>query len=318
MSSVVYIPVEGERILAQGHEYRITNYRLIQYDHGSRSSVSVPLHMIKEYKLTSRAAMFKIVNGIVNLSGAMPRREELRAAIGLREYDNLRVGGRRKIAEISGLPFIHPDHPYGRWSTIGTHGRFSRDFFLRFVWLKGEEVFTYGPGSFVLTNFRLYQFDLSKRKLYIFPLNIVHTFESRGNKLKMEASTGRFQIKGKVPRQDHLVRIWQARSWQTIPQEHLQWLTMEYSAVAMHHPLTQYTISDSSTVAPEQMAQESTSAAPAATGRSSGTVFVKPQIRGTCTNCGAKMSWEDIDWTGPDQYTCASCGQPHNVDYVRM
>ncbi|MHA1960814.1 MAG: hypothetical protein ACW99U_11310 [Candidatus Thorarchaeota archaeon] len=318
MSSVVYIPIEGERILAQGAEYSVTNYRLLQYDHGSRQSVSIPWHTVKEYKLLQRSGMFKVINGIVNVVGTTPRREEVRAAIGLREYDELTVGGQRKICEVAGIPYIHPEDPYNRWSTLGYHRKLSRDFFLRFAWIKGEEVFTYYPDNFILTDYRLYQYDQKQKKLYMFPLHMVHTFESKKNKLKIEASTGKFEIKGVVPRQDQLLRVWKNREWDTIPKEHIDWLAMEYSGIAAHNPLQRHV--DTQRVAPMAKAQEQVetvmdaSAAPS----SSGTVFVKPQIKSACTRCGASLSYEVIDWVGPDQYSCPNCGQTHNVDYVRM
>lgn len=315
MSSVVYIPIQNERILAQGPEYKVTNYRLIQNDRGSRTSVSVPWHTVKEYKLQPRSGMFKVINGIVNVVGNMPRREEVRAAIGLREYDHLPAGGLRKLCEVSGIPFVHPEHPYNRWSTIGFHRKFSRDFFIRQVWLKGEEVFTYHPDGFILTDYRLYIFDKKKKKLYLFPFYMIHTFESKGNKLKIKATTGEFEIKGRVPRQDHLVRVWRNREWDTLPKEHLDWLTMEYSAVAAHHPLQ--TVSDTAQVTHVVQAREQMEG-PAETAPTAGTTLVKPQIKGNCTNCGASMSWESIEWVGPDQYACQNCGQTHNVDYVRM
>ncbi len=81
--------------------------------------------------------------------------------------------------------------------------------------LKGEEVFTYYPDSFILTNYRLYQFDTKTRKLFIFPLYMIETFEAKSNRLKVKATSGKFDIRGKVPRQDHLVTVWQQRAWST-------------------------------------------------------------------------------------------------------
>ena len=263
--------------------------------------------------------MCKVVNGIVNLVGAMPRREELRAALGLREFDNLRAGGQRKICEVSGVPFVHPEHPYNRWVSIGYHRPFSRHFYQTFAWLKGEEVFTYHPGSFILTNYRLYQYDVGDKKMFIFPLHMVETFEARKNELKIKATSGKFKIKGRVPRQDHLVSVWQTRAWSSISKEHLDWLVRPFSYIAAHHPLSQYMVSDSATVTPTHMAQETTQEMQAVAGNGgAGTVFVKPVIKDRCTNCSAPMSWEQIDWVGPDQYACPSCGATHRVDYVRM
>lgn len=320
MSSLVYIPIEGERKLAETNEYLVSNYRLVQWDRGSRSSVSVPLHVIKEYKLTSRSAMFKITNGLINLIGTMPRREELRAALGLREFDNLRVGDQRKLCEVSGIPFVHPDYPYSRWVTIGYHRKFSRHFYTEFAWLKGEEVYTYFPSAFILTNYRLYQYDEKKKKLFIFPLHMVHTFESRKDKLEITATTGKFEIRGKIPRQDHMVRVWQARAWDVVDREHLDWLARPLAYIQPRHPLSQYAIADTASVAPAPVVQETQEEMQVTSGTTAGagTVFMKPSIKDRCTNCGAPMSWESIDWTGPDQYACPSCSSPHRVEYVRM
>ena len=319
MSSLTYIPIENERVLAQHQEYILTNYRLIQFDRGSRTSVSLPLHVIKEYKLTSSSAMFKIINGIVNVVGTMPRKEEMRAALGLREFESLRVGGQRKLCEVSGIPFVHPDHPYNRWISVGFHRPFSRHFYQTFAWLKGEEVFTYFPESFILTNYRLYQFDAKSRKLFIFPLYMVETFEAKGNKLKIKATSGKFEIRGKIPRQDHLVRVWQTRAWDNLPKEHLDWLVRPFSYVTPHHPLSQYVVSETASITPSPVATETTQEMEAtASNGGAGTVFVKPVIKNKCTNCGAPMSWEEINWTGPDQYACPACTSTHRVDYVRM
>jgi hypothetical protein len=319
VSFITYIPIENERVLAQHQEYTLTNYRLIQFDRGSRTSVSLPLHIIKEYKLTPNSAMFKVTNGIVNLVGAMPKREELRAALGLREFEKLNVGGQRKICEVSGVPFVHPDHPYNRWISVGFHRPFSRHFYQTFAWLKGEEVFTYFPDYFILTNYRLYQMDGNTKKLFIFPLYMVETFESRGNKIKIKATSGKFEIKGRVPRQDHMVRVWQTRAWSDAPSDNLDWLIRPYSYIVPHHPLSQYETSDLARVTPTYTATETTREVEAsASSAGAGTVFVKPVIKDKCTNCGAPMTWEQIDWTGPDQYACPSCGATHRVDYVRM
>lgn len=319
MSSLTYIPIENERVLAQHQEYILTNYRLIQFDRGSRSSVSLPLHIIKEYKLTSNSAMFKVANGIVNVVGSMPKKEEMRAALGLREFESLRVGGQRKLCEVSGIPFVHPDHPYNRWISVGYHRPFSRHFYQTFAWLKGEEIFTYFPESFILTNYRLYQFDAKSRKLFIFPLYMVETFEAKGNKLKIKATSGKFEIRGKIPRQDHLVRVWQTRAWDNLPKEHIDWLVRPFSYITPHHPLSQYIVSETASITPSPVATETTQEMEtSASSGSAGTVFVKPVIKNKCANCGAPMSWEQIDWTGPDQYACPSCGNPHRVDYIRM
>lgn len=319
MSSLVYIPIENERVLSQHQEYILTNYRLIQFDRGSRTSASVPLHLIKEYKLTPNSAMYKVTNGIVNVVGAMVRKEEMRAALGIREFDNLKVGGQRKICEVSGVPFVHPDHPYNRWISIGFHKPFSRHFYQTFAWLQGEEVFTYYPGSFILTNYRLYQYDAKMRKTFMFPLNMVETFESRRDKLKIKATTGKFEMRGRVPRQDHIVQLWQTRAWDSLPKEHLDWLIRPYSYITPHHPLSQYVVSDSASVVPTPVATETTQEVTTTSGNGgAGTVFVKPVIKNKCTNCNSPMSWEEIDWTGPDQYACPACGTPHRVDYVRM
>ncbi len=318
MSSLVYIPIENERVLSQHQEYILTNYRLIQFDRGSRTSASLPLHIVKEYKLTPTSAMFKVTNGIVNVVGAMVRREEMRAALGLREFDSLNVGGQRKICEVSGVPFVHPDHPYNRWISIGFHKPFSRHFFQTFAWLQGEEIFTYYPGSFIITNYRLYQYDAKSRKVFMFPLNMVETFESRGNKLKIKATSGKFEMRGRVPRQDHIVQLWQTRAWDKLPKEHLDWLIRPYSYITPHHPLSQYVVSDSASVVPTPVATETTQEV-APTGKSgAGTVFVKPVIKDKCTNCGSPMTWEKIDWVGLDQFECPACGAAHRVDYIRM
>lgn len=314
---ITYIPIENERVLAQHQEYYLTNYRLIQYDRGSRTTVSLPLHLLKEYKLTSNSAMFKVVNGIVNVVGAMPKKEEMRAALGLREFDNLRVGDQRKICEVSGVPFIHPDHPYNRWMTVGFHKQFSRHFYMTYAWLKGEEVFTYVPENFILTTYRLYQMDAKKKKLYIFPLYMIETFESKKDKLKIKATTGKFEMRGKVPRQDHLISVWQTRAWDNLPKPQLDWLVRPFSYIVPHHPLSQYEVSDHATVNPSPVATETTRDMEAVAHGVS-TVYVKPVIKDRCTHCNAPMSWEQIDWTGPDQYACPSCGTTHRVDYVRM
>jgi hypothetical protein len=319
VTSLTYIPIENERVLAQHQEYILTNYRLIQYDRGSRGSVTIPLHMVLEYKLTSNSAMFKVTNGIVNLSGAMPKKEELRAALGLREFESLRIGGRRKLCEVSGVPFIHPDHPYNRWISVGYHRAFSRHFYQTFAWLKGEEVFTYYPDSFILTNYRLYQFDTRKRKLFIFPMYMIETFEAKGKRLKIKATSGKFDIRGIVPRQDHLLRVWQTRAWSQIPNEQLDWLGRPFSYITPHHPLSQYEVSETASVTSTHVATETSYEMETKAGTNgASTVFVKPVIENKCTNCGAPMSWEQIDWVGPDQYACPACGSTHRVDYVRM
>ncbi|MGY5871237.1 MAG: hypothetical protein RTV72_03240 [Candidatus Thorarchaeota archaeon] len=319
MSALTYIPIENERVLAQHQEYYVTNYRLIQFDRGSRSSVSLPLHIIKEYKLTSKSAMFKVTNGIVNVVGAMPKKEEMRAALGLREFERLTVGGQRKLSEVCGIPFIHPDHPYNRWISAGFHRPFSKHFYQTFAWLKGEEIFTYYPDSFILTNYRLYQFDAKSKKLFIFPLSMIETFEAKGNKLKIKATSGKFEVRGRIPRQDHLVRVWQTRAWSQLPREHLDWLIRPFSYITPHHPLSQYEVSETASIAPGHVATETTREMEStASSSGGGTVFVKPVIKNKCTNCNAPMSWEQIDWTGPDQYACPSCGATHRVEYVRM
>lgn len=319
MSYITYIPIENERVLAQHQEYTLTNYRLIQFDRGSRTSVSLPLHIIKEYKLTPNSAMFKVTNGIVNLVGALPKREELRAALGIREFEQLNVGGQRKICEVSGVPFVHPDHPYNRWISVGFHRPFSMHFYQTFAWLKGEEVFTYYPDHFILTNYRLYQMDAKTRKLFIFPLYMVETFESRGDKIRIKATSGKFELRGCVPRQDHMVRVWQTRAWSDTPSDQMDWLIRPFSYIVPHHPLSQYEIKDIARVKPTYTATETTAVTQeCASDAGAGTVFVKPVIKDKCTNCGAPMTWEQIDWTGPDQYACPSCGATHRVDYVRM
>ncbi len=263
--------------------------------------------------------MFKVANGIVNVVGSMPKKEEMRAALGLREFESLRVGGQRKLCEVSGIPFVHPDHPYNRWISVGYHRPFSRHFYQTFAWLKGEEIFTYFPESFILTNYRLYQFDAKSRKLFIFPLYMVETFEAKGNKLKIKATSGKFEIRGKIPRQDHLVRVWQTRAWDNLPKEHIDWLVRPFSYITPHHPLSQYIVSETASITPSPVATETTQEMEtSASSGSAGTVFVKPVIKNKCANCGAPMSWEQIDWTGPDQYACPSCGNPHRVDYIRM
>ncbi|MGQ4911174.1 MAG: hypothetical protein ACP6KW_03310 [Candidatus Thorarchaeota archaeon] len=319
MSSLVYIPLEGERVLAQQSEYILTNYRLIQFDHGSRTSVSVPLHIIKEYKLTPRSAMFKVTNGIINLIGNLVRREEMRAALGLREYDGKSIGELRKICEVSGVPFVHPDHPYNRWVSVGFHRPFSRHFYQTFAWLKDEEVFTYIPDNFILTNYRLYQQDFKTGRLFMFPLHMVETFEARRNRLKIKATTGDFDIKARVPRQDHLVSLWKARMWDKLPKDHLDWLIRPFSYITPHHPLSQYEVSEATTVTQSVVARETTHEMEAsASSAGAGTVFVKPVIKDKCDNCGGPLTWEAIDWVGPDQYACPSCGASHRVEYVRM
>lgn len=263
--------------------------------------------------------MFKVTNGIVNLVGALPRREEMRAALGLREFERLNMGGQRKICEVSGVPCIHPDHPYNRWISVGFHRPFSRHFYQTFAWLKGEEVFTYSPDSFILTNYRLYQMDAKTKKLFIFPLHMIETFESRGDKIKIKATSGKFELRGHVPRQDHMITVWQTRAWSNTPPEHLDWLIRPFSYIVPHHPLSQYEISDSARVETTFRATETTQDVQTSTASSgAGTVFVKPVIKDKCTHCGAPLTWEQIDWTGPDQYACPACGSSHRVDYVRM
>ena len=281
--------------------------------------MSIPLHIIKEYKLTPRSAMFKVTNGIINVVGDLVQREALRSALGLREFEGKSVGELRKICDVSGVPFVHPDHPYNRWTSVGFHRPFSRHFYQTFAWLKGEEVFTYIPDNFILTNYRLYQQDFKTGRLFLFPLWMVETFESRSNRLKIKATSGKFDIKARVPRQDHLISLWQARLWDNLPREHLDWLVRPFSYITPHHPLSQYETSDSAVVTPSPVARETTHEmeASASTG-GAGTVFVKPVIKDKCTNCNAPMSWEAIEWTGPDQYACPACGTPHRVDYIRM
>ncbi len=315
--SVIMAP--GERSLSHTRSYVITNFRLIQWDEGTRSNVSLPLYIIKEYKLTPNSAMFRIVNGIVNVVGRLVPREQVRAALGLKEYAGLTAGDQRRLCEMSGIPFIHENQPYNRWSWVGFHRPFSRHFYTTFAWLKDEVVFTYWPDSFILTNYRLYQFDTKKRKVFMFPMNMVETFESRKDKLKIKAITGEFEMRGTVPRQDFILRVWQQRAWDNLPSDHLDWLVMPYAQVDSQHPISQYTIADSATPRTMFEAQETrqevqqTAAAPSA-----GVVYVKPTIKTACTNCGAPMSYETIDWVGPDQYKCEACGATHNVDYVRM
>jgi hypothetical protein len=318
MASLVYIPIDGERVVAQSNEYLLSNYRYVQWDHGTRTSASIPMHLIKEYKLTQRSAMFKIVNGIVNVLGQMPRPEEMRGAIGLREFEKLSAGQKRQLCEMCGVPFVHPDHPYNRWATIGFHRPFSRNFYQNYAWLRDEEVYTYWPDSFILTNYRLYIFDKRKRKLFMFPLYMVETFEARKNKLKIKATTGTFEIKGKVPRQDHMVSMWQTRAWDSLAKDYLDWLIRPYNFITPRHPLSQYTYSDSSMFT-GPVAQETTQDMEVtSTSAPSGTTFVKPVIKNRCVHCNAPMTWETIDWTGPDQYACPSCGNAHRVDYQRM
>ncbi|MBD3406454.1 MAG: hypothetical protein GF411_10110 [Candidatus Lokiarchaeota archaeon] len=319
MSNLVLIPIQGERILLERDEHIITNYRFLQRDRGSESSVGIPLYAIREYKLTSRSGMFKIVNGIINVIGAMPPKEALRGALGLREFERLRVGDQRKLCEMSGLSFVHPNYPYGNWSTIGYHRPFSKHFYDNYAWIRGEEIFTYFPGSFILTNYRLYQKDSKRKKLYIFPLHMVQTFEAKGNKIKIKASTGKFEIKGKVPRQDHMLRVWQMRAWDTLPEEHLDWLIRPFQFIQARHPLSQYSVSDTASIDRQFVATETREDMEVASGsKGDHTVFVKPVIKDRCTNCNAPLSWEQIDWVGPDQYQCPSCGATHRVDYVRM
>jgi len=318
LNSVIMAP--GERGLSHTRSYVLTNFRLIQWDEGTRSNVSLPLHIIKEYKLTPNSAMFRVVNGIVNVVGKLVPREQVRAALGLKEYSGITAGDQRRLCEMSGIPFIHENQPYNRWSWVGFHRPFSRHFYTTFAWLKDEVVFTYWPDSFILTNYRLYQFDAKKRKVYMFPMHMVETFESRGNRLKLKATTGEFEIKGTVPRQDHLLAVWQQRCWDEINCDYLEWLVMPYSRIDAIHPLSQYTIADS--VTPKTMFEATETRqemqATASSGTTAGVVLVKPQIKNRCTNCNAPMSYETIDWVGPDQYKCEACGATHNVDYVRM
>jgi hypothetical protein len=263
--------------------------------------------------------MFKVTNGIINVVGAMPKREELRGALGLREFANLRVGGQRKVCEVSGVPFIHPDHPYNQWISVGFHRKFSLHFYRTFAWLKDEEVFTYYPDSFILTNYRLYQFDSKSKKLFIFPLYMIETFEAKGDRIRIKASSGKFEIRGRVPRQDHLVSVWQQRAWSHLPGEHLDWLVRPFSYIAPHHPLSQYAVSETASIQPTHAVTETAHEMESTAGNGGvGTVFVKPVIKNKCDNCGAPMSWEEIDWVGPDQYSCPSCRTPHRVEYTRM
>ncbi len=316
--SVIMAP--GERSLSHTRSYVLTNFRLIQWDDGTRSNVSIPLHIIREYKLTPNSAMFRVVNGIVNVVGPLVPREQMRAALGLREFENLTVGDQKRICDMSGIPWVHDGHPHNRWSWIGFHRPFSRHFYTTFAWVKGECVFTYWPESFILTNYRLYQFDTKKKKVYMFPMQMVETFESRGNKLKIKATTGEFEMRGTVPRQDHLLRVWQQREWDSVPEDHLKWLIMPASQVAAQHPLSQYDLSDSARVTTSFVAQETKEEVQttATSAGGAGVVFVKPTIKGKCTNCGAPMSYETIDWVGPDQYKCEACQAVHNVEYTRM
>jgi DNA-directed RNA polymerase subunit RPC12/RpoP len=153
----------------------------------------------------------------------------------------------------------------------------------------------------------------------MFPLYMVETFESRSNRLKIKATSGKFDIKARVPRQDHLVSLWQARLWDNLPKEHLDWLVRPFNYIAPHHPLSQYESSESQVVTTTPVARETTHEMETAAGSGgAGTVFVKPVIKDKCTNCGAPMSWEQIEWTGPDQYACPACGSTHRVDYIRM
>jgi hypothetical protein len=275
--------------------------------------------MIREYKLTPKSAMFRVTNGIVNVNGAMPKKEELRGALGLNEFAHLSFGTQRKLCEVCGVPFIHPDHPYNHWIAVGYHRKFSLHFYTTFAWLKGEEVYTYYPDSFILTNYRLYQFDAKKRKLFIFPLHMIETFEAKGNRLKIKATSGKFDVRGKIPRQDHLVTVWQARTWSQLPQEHFDWLVRPFNYITPHHPLSQYEISEKGSIRSRHVATETSRELETSAGNGGvGTVYVKPVIKNKCTNCGAPMSWEQIDWVGPDQYACPACSNTHRVDYVRM
>ncbi|TFG12474.1 hypothetical protein EU537_09325 [Candidatus Thorarchaeota archaeon] len=320
MTTLTYIPIDGERLIAESSEYLISNYRIVQYDRGSRTVVSIPLHIIKEYKLTSRAAMFKVINGIINVLGAMPRREELRGALGLREFENLNIGEQRKICEVCGVPFVHPNQPYNRWVSVGYHRKFSKHFYTEFAWLKGEAVFTYYPDNFVMTNYRLYQRDSRKNKLYMFPFYMIETFEARKGKLRVKATTGNFEVRGHVPRQDHMLKVWQNREWTSLPKEHLDWLVRPFRYIQARHPLSQYEVADTASQTYSPVAEETSDEIEMdSTSKASGsTVFVRPVIKNKCDNCGAPMSWEQIDWTGPDQYSCPHCRHTHTVQYSRM
>ena len=117
-----------------------------------------------------------------------------------------------------------------------------------------------------------------------------------------------------------MVRVWQARAWDVVPQEYLDWLVRSFSYVQPRHPLSQYAISDTAAVAPAPVVQETqeemqvTSGTAAAPGT---TIFLKPVIKDKCTNCGAALTWESIDWVGPEQYACPHCGTAHKMDMQR-
>ena len=154
--------------------------------------------------------------------------------------------------------------------------------------------------------------------MYMFPLHMVETFEARKNRLRIKATSGDFDIRGRVPRQDHLLQMWQQREWGELAKDYLDWLIRPFSYINPRHPLSQYTYSDSASVA-TQVAQETRQEAQVSSAEAgAGTVFVKPVIKNRCDHCNAPMSWESIDWVGPDQYACPSCGNSHRVDYVRM
>jgi hypothetical protein len=89
----------------------------------------------------------------------------------------------------------------------------------------------------------------------MFPLYMVETFEARKNRLKIKATTGEFDIRGRVPRQDHLVQMWQQREWDHLAKDYLDWLIRPFNYINPRHPLSQYTYNDSASVA-TQIAQE--------------------------------------------------------------
>ena len=140
---------------------------------------------------------------------------------------------------------------------------------------------------------------------------MVETFEAKGNKLKIKATSGKFEIRGRIPRQDHLVRVWQTRAWDSLPKEHLDWLVRPFSYITPHHPLSQYIVSETASITPSPVATETTQEMETtASNGGAGTVFVKPVIKNKCTNCGKNFNTEHRTW-----YLCPDCRSSYNKSY---
>ncbi len=300
MSGVVYTPIEGERTLVQKATYELTNYRYVQYDRGSRATVSIPFHMMREYRVTGEKALVRLVNGIASLFGPVPTRREIGRARAAGEFLRLTIRQARELCSLSGIPFVHRSYPYARWAVVGYHREFARRFYETYAWVRDEAVETYWPEAYVLTDYRLYIHDRSRDEDVLIPLHTIKKYESKLHRLKLSTKIGKFDLRGKVPSEDHIERVLEKRAWSRLPKERLDWLTMTYDELARRHPL------------PEVGEEEP---APPERGRG---VVLRPTIKTRCEYCGAPMNYENIDWVGPDQYACTACGTTYNVEYRRI